>query len=441
MKKDFIYGVAMASYQIEGGYNEDGKGESIWDVFTHQKGNIRHNDTGDVACDHYHRYKEDVALMAELGVDAYRFSLSWTRIIPDGTGEVNQKGIDFYNGLIDELLAKGIEPYITLYHWDLPQKLYEKGGFLSPEMPRWFYEYASVVGKAFGSRVKNFITINEPQCVLACFNGSGQAPNLHYSVKDRLTATHNLLKAHGMAVKALRQTVPDARIGYAPCGFVHCPKDNSEQEIEFARKAYFSIPEDDPTECVSIFSDPVFFGNYPDEYYELFKDVLPDIKQGDFELISQPIDFYCQNIYFGSTGKNVNGKFVKDDYAGGSPRNTLGWNIYPEAMYWGLRFLYERYKMPIYITENGFANIDIVSLDGKVHDPQRIDFIERYLRELERAKNEGVDVRGYFHWSLLDNFEWGNGYDPRFGLVYVDYNTQKRIPKDSFYYYKNRIKG
>lgn len=438
--KDFIYGAATAAYQIEGAYREDGKGESIWDVFTHQKGNIKHGDTGDVACDHYHRYREDVALLAELGVDAYRFSLAWTRIIPDGTGEINPKGIDFYNRLIDELLAHGIEPYITLYHWDLPQRLYERGGFLNPDMPQWFYEYAKVVGRAFGDRVKHFITINEPQCILACLNGSGQAPNLHCTVKDRLTATHTLLKAHGMAVKGLRETVRDVKIGYAPCGFVHCPKDDSEEEIEFARKAYFEIPENDPTECVSIFSDPVFFGDYPKEYYEKFYDVLPNIQPSDFALISQPIDFYCQNIYFGATGKNVDGRFVQDEYRGGFPRNTIGWNIYPDAMYWGARFLYERYKTPLYITENGMPNIDFVSLDGKVHDPQRIDFIERYLQALERAKADGADVRGYFYWSLLDNFEWAHGYDQRFGLVYVDYPTQKRIPKDSFYYYRQRIK-
>lgn len=440
MTKNFIYGVATAAYQIEGGYREDGKGDSIWDVFTHQQGNIKHGDNADIACDHYHRYKEDVALMVELGVKAYRFSVAWTRILPNGDGEINQKGIDFYNALIDELLKYGIEPYLTLYHWDLPQKLYERGGVMSPEMPKWFYDYTKVVAKAFGDRVKNFITINEPQCILACFNGSGQAPNLKYSIKDRLTATHILLKSHGMAVKALRETVKDVKIGYAPCGFVHCPKDTSEKEIEVARRAYFAIPQDDPTECVSIFSDPIFFGDYPKEYYKKFQDILPDIQARDFELISQPIDFYCQNIYFGATGKEVNGEFIKDDYAGGSPRNTLGWNIYPQAMYWGLKFLHERYKMPIYITENGLANIDVVSLDGKVHDPQRIDYIERYLRALEQAQKDGVDVRGYFYWSLLDNFEWGNGYDPRFGLVYVDYVTQQRIPKDSFYYYKDRIK-
>jgi beta-glucosidase len=242
-----------------------------------------------------------------------------------------------------------------------------------------------------------------------------------------------------MAVKALRETVKDVKIGYAPCSFVHCPKDSSKKEIDIARRAYMEIPKDDPTECVTIFSDPVFLGDYPKDYYEKFKGVMPDIKSDDFTLISQPIDFYCQNIYTGSTVREIDGTFIKDDYPGGSPRNSLGWNVYPEAMYWGLTFLYERYKMPIYITENGFSNIDFISLDGKVHDPQRIDFIERYLQTLEKAKNEGVDVRGYFYWSFLDNLEWSNGYDPRFGLVYVDFATQKRIPKDSFYYYKNRI--
>ncbi len=379
--------------------------------------------------------------MAELGVDAYRLSVSWPRILPLGDGEVNQAGIDFYNRLIDELLAHGIEPYITLFHWDLPQCLFERGGFLSPDMPLWFYNYAKVVGEAFGDRVKKFITINEPQSILASYNKSTHAPNLKYSVKEQLTVAHNLLKSHGMALKALREVVPGGAGGFAPAGEVACPTDLSSEAIELARRAYFSISRDNPASSVSLFSDPVFFGDYPSEYYEIFRDNLPDIDPEDFKLISQPIDFYCQNIYVGFTVKEINGEYKADEYPGGFPRNTLGWNIFPPAMYWGLKFLYERYKTPIYVTENGMPNIDLVSLDGKVHDPQRIDFIERYIRELERAKNEGVDVRGYFYWSFLDNYEWSFGYDPRFGLVYVDYNTCERIPKDSFYYYKNRIKS
>ena len=439
-KNDFVYGVAMAAHQIEGAYLEDGKGESIWDVFGHVAGNIKHGDTADVSCDHYHRYKEDVALMAELGIGAYRLSISWPRILPEGVGEVNKEGVDFYNRLIDELLLNGIEPYITLFHWDLPQKLFERGGFLSPEMPSWFYNYAKVVGSAFGDRVKKFITINEPQCIMASYNKSTHAPNLKYNMRDQLTVAHTLLKSHGMALKALREVVPGVQIGYAPAGEVACPADESPEARETARRAYFSISKTNPASSVSLFSDPIFFGDYPSEYYEKFADSLPDIDPEDFKLISQPLDFYCQNIYVGFTVGEVDGEYQADEYPGGFPRNALGWNIYPEAMYWSLKFLTERYGMPIYITENGMPNVDLISLDGKVHDPQRIDFIERYLRQLERAKSEGVDVCGYFYWSLLDNFEWSHGYDARFGLVYVDYRTCERIPKDSFYYYKERIR-
>ena len=261
MKKNFVWGAATAAYQIEGGYREDGKGESIWDVFTHEEGKILRNATGDVACDHYHRYKEDVALMAELGINAYRFSVSWPRIFPDGTGKVNEKGAEFYEKLIDELLSRGIEPYMTLYHWDLPQKLFERGGWLNPDSPKWFGEYARFLGERFGKKVKNFITINEPQCVLSGMGNTEQAPGVKYTLKDRLSAAHNLLKAHGAAVKALRSVAADARIGYAPCGWVMCPKDDSPEEIERARKAYFSMWKNDPTSTVAFFIAPLILGD------------------------------------------------------------------------------------------------------------------------------------------------------------------------------------
>lgn len=268
MKKNFVWGVATAAYQIEGGYREDGKGDSIWDVFSHERGKTVRGDTGDIACDHYHRYKEDVALMKELGVGAYRFSVAWTRIFPEGKGKVNEKGLEFYENLVDELLKNGIEPYMTLYHWDLPQKLFERGGWLNPDIPQWFGEYARVIGERFKGKVKNFITINEPQCILGGMSNTEQAPGMRYTLKDRLTAAHNILKAHGMAVKALRESVPDAKIGYAPCGWVMCPKDDSVEEIEKARKAYFSLWRNDPTASVVLFSDPVMLGDYPAEYYE-----------------------------------------------------------------------------------------------------------------------------------------------------------------------------
>ena len=264
---------------------------------------------------------------------------------------------------------------------------------------------------------------------------------MKYTLKDRLSAAHNLLKAHGAAVKALRSVAADARIGYAPCGWVMCPKDDSPEEIERASKAYFSMWKNDPASTVAFLSDPVMLGDYPAEYYEWYKEILPDIREGDLELISQPIDFYCQNIYSGThVSFDKDGNVVWEQFPSGSPLTAMDWEIMSEALYWGPKFLYERYGKPILITENGIANPDCVCLDQKVHDRARIDYIARYLRRLQCAKADGVDVCGYFYWSLMDNFEWHWGYTRRFGLIYVDYATQKRTPKDSFYFYQKILK-
>lgn len=442
MNKDFLWGVATAAYQIEGGYNEDGKGESIWDVFSHTDGKIAHGETGDIACDHYHRYKDDIKLMAELGVKSYRFSLAWTRILPDGIGEVNERGMAFYEKLIDEMLFYGIEPCVTLFHWDFPQKLYEKGYWLNDESPDWFAAYAKIVGERLGKKVKYFITINEPQCIIGGLNGSGHAPSLKLSLRDRLRAAHNMLKAHGAAVRALRKTVPNAKIGYAPCAWVIVPKDKSKAEIETARAGYFNTWEQDPFAGPAFFCDPVFFGDYPKAIYERYGEILPEIKKEDLALISEPLDFLGQNIYAGAhVKKDKNGRLVWVNEIGqGAPKNSLGWNIVPESLYWGTKFLYERYKKPIMITENGCPNADVVCLDGKIHDAERIDYIERHLLSLKRAIKEAIPVLGYYYWSFMDNMEWNGGYDPRFGLVFVDYNTMKRIPKDSFYRYRDWIR-
>ena len=437
MDCSFVWGVASAAYQIEGGYREDGKGDSIWDVMTHEPGKTQKGDTGDIACDHYHRYEEDVDWMAKLGVGGYRFSVSWSRVLPDGIGMPNEKGLAFYDRLIDALLAHGIEPYLTLYHWDLPQKLFERGGWLNPDAPDWFAQYAELIGKRFGDRVKYYITLNEPSNVLEGMKaGGGNAPGLAYSRHDRLTAIHHLLLAHGKAVQTLRRVVPEAKIGFAPCSTVICPADTEAETVELARKRYFSLKKDDLCGNVTLFSDPIFLGQYPPEYFEYYADILPEIREGDMELISTPVDFCFQNIYSGET-IGQNGKRIKKHV----PTNMLGWPICPEAMYWGPKFLYERYKKPIYITENGLPNADVISLDGKVHDPQRVDFIARYTRELLRAGDDGVDIRGYFYWSVTDNLEWELGYGPRFGLIFVDFDTQERIPKDSFFYYRDMIAG
>ena len=444
-KKDFAWGVATAAYQIEGGWNEGGRGESIWDVFCHERGRIKEGATGDVACDHYHRFREDVRLMKELGIKAYRFSLSWSRIFPKGEGEVSADGVRFYNELIDALLENGIEPYITLYHWDLPHALYQKGGWLSEESIGWFANYAAKVAELFSDRVQYFITFNEPQCFIGSAHLVGkQAPGLKVGLRDVFQMAHNVLKAHGAAVKAMRAAaVRPIKLGIAPTCSAHYPVTETAENIEAARQKFFACPGFEVVNLlwsVSWWSDPVFFGRYPEDGLRLYKDYLPEITDEDMALISQPIDFYGQNIYNGKpvrAGEDGKPEFVPRKQGYGL--TSLGWPVTPEALRWGPRFLYERYKLPVFITENGMSAHDTVSLDGKVHDHNRIDFLHRYLLELEKATEDGADIGGYFQWSFMDNFEWAEGYGPRFGLVYVDYETQQRIPKDSAYWYKNWI--
>ncbi len=442
--KNFVWGTATSSFQIEGAAGEDGKGLSIWDTFCQEEGRTFDNHNGDTACDHYHRYPEDVAIMKEMGIKAYRFSLSWPRIFPDGIGEVNEAGIDFYSRLVDELLKNDIVPYITLFHWDYPNALHEKGAWLNPDSPKWFAEYAKVVVERFGDRVKHFMTFNEPQCVVGCaFEQTIHAPGFHLPDRERLLMVHHILLAHGMAVKVIRECGHrDIQVGFAPTGLMHFPADGKAENIEAARKAIFSVPEapDNWGFSVSWWSDPVFFGAYPEDGLERFREVMPRIGQDDMKIISAPIDFYGQNIYNGAPiESDGQGGFRRCKRKAGYPMTNIHWPVTPESLYWGPRFLYERYQTPIYITENGMSAHDVVSLDGKVHDPNRIDFLNRYLLQLRKASEDGVDIRGYFEWSLMDNFEWSNGYSQRFGLVYVDYQTQQRIWKDSAYWYQNVI--
>lgn len=442
--KDFVWGIATSSYQIEGAYKEDGKGLNIWDVFSHEPGNVQQDHTGDVACDHYHKFKEDVALMKELGIKAYRFSLSWTRIFPEGTGKVNEKGVKFYSDLIDELLKNGIEPYITLFHWDYPYALYKKGGWLNGESVKWFADYAAKVSELYSDRVKYFITFNEPQCFIGSgYLSSVHAPGLKVSYRDIFQMCHNVLKAHGAAVIALREKAKQPlKIGYAPTYTARYPSTNKSEDIEAARKELFACPKLGRAVMwnAAWWSDPVVLGHYPEDGLELYKDYLPEITEEDMKLISQPIDFYAQNIYNGvEIRAGVDGKpEIVERYAG-FPKTAIQWSITPECLYWAPKFFYERYKLPFYITENGMSAHDVVSLDGKVHDPNRIDFLNRYLLELEKAVDDGAQVEGYFLWSFMDNFEWAKGYTERFGIVFVDYETQKRIPKDSAYWYKEWI--
>jgi beta-glucosidase len=444
-RKDFAWGVATAAYQIEGAAFEDGKGLSIWDEFCRQPARILNSDTGNIACDHYHRYEEDVKIMAQLGIKAYRFSISWPRILPDGIGRVNQKGIDFYNKLVDCLLEHDITPFVTLYHWDLPEELYKKGGWLNSESADWFEEYTTVVVKAFGDRVKNIITFNEPQVFIGCAFckiENAHAPGIKLPLKDTIRMSHNIMKAHGQAVIAMRKIYDDLKIGYAPTGTPHSPASNSEKDMEIAKKCYFSVSTDENWFWnVAWWSDPVMLGCYPKEPLKEFVQYLPKGWEEDLKIIHQPLDFYGQNIYGGVVVKATqDGKYEVVTQGIGPSKTAFNWSITPESLYWGTKFLYERYKTPIYITENGMACHDTVSLDGKVHDPNRIDFLNRYLLSLRKSSEDGTDIRGYFQWSLMDNFEWAQGYNERFGIVFVDFNNQKRILKDSAYWYTEVIK-
>lgn len=442
-REDFVWGVATSAYQIEGATNEDGKGMHIWDVFTKEQGRVYEGHTGDIACDHYHRFREDVQIMKKMGVQAYRFSIDWTRILPEGTGKINEKGLAFYSNLVDELLKEGIEPYITLYHWELPYELYKKGGWLNEEMVEWFGEYAGIISAHFSDRVSKFFTLNEPQCFVGLgFLTAEHAPGIKLPIRDTLLMAHNAMKAHGRAVQKIREYAKGpVEVGYAPTGAMSYPLTDSPEDIEAARKHLFSIPEMNRwTWNVSWWSDPVLLGQYPEEGLRKFEPYMPKVTEADMKLISEPIDFYGQNIYNGKCIRmGADGKPEEVQRPAGSPKTGAGWPVTPECLQWGTKFLYERYQKPIYITENGMSCHDVVSLDGKVHDPNRIDFLARYLAALKKTAEGGADIRGYFQWSLLDNFEWNNGYSERFGLIYVDFETQERIWKDSAYWYRDLI--
>lgn len=430
-RNDFMWGAATASYQIEGAWNEDGKGLNIWDDFTSQPGKIRHNATGNTACDHYHHYKEDVKLMSELGLKAYRFSISWARILPEGTGKVNQKGIDFYNNLINELLKYNITPFVTLYHWDLPYALHLKGGWLNPESSQWFEEYTRVVAENFGDRVKNFITFNEPSVFIGCGYALGShAPGFTLGSRDLLHIGHNIQLSHGKAVSVLRSIVKDCQIGITLATQPKIPLTAADEENAY--NSYYGIGLGGFFWTINYWMDPIVFGKLPQELVNQAGNLLPEYTDSEMKIINQKIDFLGLNIY----EAQYEGNYNRPD---GTAHTELSWDVYPDALKWGVIHNYKRYKLPIIITENGMSAHDWVSLDGKVHDPNRIDFLNRYLKGLKEGVEAGADVKGYFQWSFMDNFEWASGYNPRFGIIHVDYTTLKRTPKDSAFWYKQVI--
>ncbi len=439
--KGFVWGAAASSYQIEGAVEEDGKGPSIWDVFCKRRGAIFGGQTGDAACDHYHRYREDVALMGDLGLKAYRFSVSWPRVLPRGIGEHNGPGLDFYDRLVDELLRVGVTPYLTLFHWDYPLALYERGGWLARDSAEWFRDYAALLAKRLGDRVANWITINEPQVIAQNAHRDGvHAPGDRLSLKEALWVGHNLLRAHGAAVQAIRTHArKGCQVGYAPVGCVCMPATDSDKDVEAARRHMFAVRGD------SLFNnswwiDPLLKRGYPQDGLALFGSSVPEIHAGDLETMGQRLDFLGLNIYFGHyVSAQPPSTPPQPDRDPGAPLTSMGTPVTPEALYWGPKFFAEQYGVPVVITENGMSCREWVAMDGMVHDPYRIDFVRRHLQHLRRAIDDGADVRGYFHWSLLDNFEWAEGYKERFGLVFVDYATQRRIPKDSARWYRRVI--
>ena len=429
----FVWGAAAASYQIEGGAADDGKGPSVWDMLCDWPGKVFNGDSGAVGCDHYHRYREDVALMKDMGLQAYRLSISWPRVLPEGTGAVNAAGLDFYDRLIDELLAAGIEPYITLFHWDYPYASYLRGGWLNPDSPDWFAAYADVITRQLGDRVKHWMTLNEPAVFVVAGHFDGRhAPGLQLPKRQINQIAHHVLLAHGKAAQVLRANVPGSVLGIALNGGTPYPASDSPEDIEAARLAMFGVHPEVPYWWQhSFWADPMLRGEYTEGLLDLMGADAPDIHPGDMETIQQPLDFYGMNIYTGPeirAGENGMPELVQPPT--GHPVTLFHWVVAPEALYWGPRFAYERYGLPIYITENGLSNPDWVSLDGKVHDPQRIDHMHRYLRQFRKAGEDGAKIGGYFHWSVMDNFEWAEGMKHRFGLIHVDYQTLKRTVKD-----------
>jgi beta-glucosidase len=428
----FLWGTATAAYQIEGAWNADGKGPSIWDAFAHTPGKIFQDQTGDVACDHYHRYRDDVAIMAGLGLNAYRFSVSWPRVIPGGTGAPNQKGLDFYRRLVDALIERHIRPFITLYHWDLPQALDERGGWGARDTAEAFGDYAALMGRTLGDRVTDWITLNEPLASTAAgyifgIHAPGkQDPQLAFQV------SHHLNLAHGHAVRALRATVRNAHVGITEVSMPVYPASDSEADRAAARRYDGMVNR--------WYWDPPLRGSYPADVLERLGPMAPRIDDGDLRLISPPIDFLGHNSYTRAivrddpTSLTMGAAQVPPD---GKAVTEMGWEVYPDHLYDALTRITHDYGAPaIYITENGAAFADEV-VNGAVHDPLRIDYLRSHLTAAHRAIQDGAKLRGYFCWSLLDNFEWSHGYSKRFGLVYVDYPTQQRIVKASGWFFSD----
>lgn len=435
--ENFIWGAATAAYQIEGAYNIDGKGASIWDHFTHQPGNILHNHTGDIACDHYHQMPADVKLMQDLGLKSYRFSISWPRILPEGRGQINQKGLDFYKRLVDQLLKADISPMATLYHWDLPQKLQQIGGWVNRDVVKYFVDYANLLFFQLGELVPQWITFNEPWVIAFCGHAFGEMAPGFTNYQTALEVSHLLLLAHGMTVQSFRQGNYPGEIGITlnltpayPFSSSAADQKAAQLQNDFVNNWYLK---------------PLFQGYYPEnllDYYHNKVGSFP-ILADDLRTIHQEIDFlginnYSRTLVKANPTANLFG--IEDVKLAGREYTEMGWEVYPEGLYDLLISVFSEYNPPaIYITENGAAYADQVTA-GRVHDQQRINYFKSHLLSLQRAIKKGVPVKGYYVWSLFDNFEWAFGYSKRFGLIYLDYDRLTRTFKDSAYWYRDLIR-
>jgi beta-glucosidase len=438
---DFLWGTASSAFQIEGAWNADGKGESIWDRFCHDRnGLVANDDNGDIACDHYHRFEEDLDLMRGIGVGAYRFSISWPRILPEGVGRVNEAGLEFYDRLIDGMIARGIKPAVTLFHWDYPVALQNRGGWANPESVDWYVEYARVLFKRFGHKVPYWITHNEPMVFTFAGYSQGHFPPCVRDFRTAVQTTHHALLAHGKTVRLYRSMELNGQIGIALDIWPKVPATDSPADKTAADIA------NDTTHYW--FYNAVTKGEYPENALRVYKDrgFLPDIKPGDMEIIAEKCDFLGIN-YYSTTAVEYASGANRFDYRpvrrGYLPKTDMGWDIHPEGLYSFLKKAHadSNGAMRFLITENGRAVKDVKTLDGTVEDYERWDYILRHLTVIRRAMAEGVDIGGYFVWTMLDNFEWAEGYDKRFGLIYVDYETLKRTPKRSAELYRSFIKA
>jgi beta-glucosidase len=435
--QNFLWGAATAAYQVEGAVNEGGRGRTIWDTFSHTPGTTFHGDTGDVADDFYHLFPGDIQLMKEMGLKAFRFSVAWSRIFPDGTGKPNQVGIDFYNRLVDALMAAGIAPYCTLYHWDLPQKLQDRGGWENRDTAMAFADYAGFTAGFLSDRVKHFMTMNEMRSFVELGYGQGiHAPGLKLDAKRLAQLTHFVVLAHGLSVQSIRaRSKAGIQVGIADNVQACTPVIETADHIEAARRAM--------REQNAMFLTVLQEGRYTDSYLHKLGANAPRFTAEEMDIIKTPIDFVGLNIYqptYVRADNSVNGYEIVNPPPSFPHMDSAWLYVGPEVLYWTPRLVHELWKVKaLYITENGASADDQIAPDGQIYDSDRIMYLRNYMTQLHRATSEGVPVKGYFLWSLLDNFEWADGYKKRFGIVYIDFTTQKRTPKLSATYYKDVI--